>query len=82
MANYEGDSLATRGLLAINPSGDGYEAFADAISSRGYIFIVHEITEAVPLGLVIIEGESIVVREMSGASIIIKELLGKSLLGS
>jgi hypothetical protein len=39
----DADSLATRGFLSINPSGSGYEAFSDALATRGYIFLVHEI---------------------------------------
>ncbi len=39
----ESDALATRGLVSINPSGAGFDAFADALATRGYIFLVHEI---------------------------------------
>lgn len=39
------DAHATRGLLSINPSGAGYEAFADPLATRGYIFLVHEIVD-------------------------------------
>jgi hypothetical protein len=42
----EADALSTRGLCVVNTSGAGYEAFADALSTRGcrgYIFLIEEV---------------------------------------
>jgi hypothetical protein len=38
----EGDALATRGLLSINPDNTLYEVFSDMLATHGMIFLVTE----------------------------------------